>query len=92
LEKWRLQGSHHQLLWEFEKIRGVYPVSINRKDEQPLVLPPCPRCRATMDLKRLKPFASRHVSSDGRLYYCNNPICSPDEWERKQRLLPFSFS
>jgi hypothetical protein len=43
-----------------------------------------------MDLKPLKSFASRHISNDGRLYYCNNPICPPDEWERKQRLLPFS--
>jgi hypothetical protein len=68
-------------------------VSINAKDELSQALPSCPRCRATMDLKRLKDFASRHIiSDDGRLYYCNNPICTPDEWERKQRLLPFSFS
>jgi hypothetical protein len=66
--------------------------TINGKDEQSLVLPPCRRCRATMDLKLLEHFASRHISDDGRLYYCNNPICPPDEWERKQRLLPFSFS
>jgi hypothetical protein len=73
--------------------RSFYLVSINAKDEQSLVLPPCPRCRATMDLKRLEDFASRHIISDnGKLYYCNNPICPPDEWERKQRLLPFSFS
>ena len=69
-------------------------VSINAKDESSTALlpPPCPKCRATMDLKRMKPFASRHISDDGRLYYCNNPVCPPDEWERKQRLLPFSFS
>ncbi len=68
-------------------------MSINAKDEQSLELPPCPRCRATMDLKRLEDFASRRISDDGRIYYCNNPICPPDEWERKQRLLlPFSFS
>jgi SAM-dependent methyltransferase len=35
----------------------------------------------------VEPFASRHVSDDGRLYYCNNPMRPPDEWERKQRLL-----
>ncbi len=40
-----------------------------------------------MDLKRLKPFTSRHISDDGRLFYCNNPMCPPDEWEQKQRLL-----
>jgi hypothetical protein len=72
--------------------KSFYPVSINRKDEQSLVLPPCPRCGATMDLKRVKDFGSRHISNDGKLYYCNNPVCPPDEWERKQRLLPFSFS
>jgi hypothetical protein len=73
--------------------RSFYLLSINAKDEQSLELPPCPRCRATMDLKRLKDFASRRISDDGRIYYCNNPICPPDEWERKQRLLlPFSFS
>jgi hypothetical protein len=71
-------------------------MSINGKDEQSLVLLSCPRCKATMDLKRLEPFGSRHIiSDDGKvilLYYCNNPVCPPDEWERKQRLLPFSFS
>jgi hypothetical protein len=37
--------------------------------------------------------ASRYISDNGKLYYCNNPICPPDEWERKQRLLlPYSFS
>jgi hypothetical protein len=57
------------------------------KDESSPALRPCPKCGATMDLKRLEDFASRHISYDGRIYYCNNPICPPDEWERKQRLL-----
>ena len=65
-------------------------MSIDAKDESSPALHPCPKCGATMDLKRWKSFASRHISDDGRLYYCNNPICPPDEWERKQRLLPFS--
>jgi hypothetical protein len=72
--------------------KSFYLVSINAKDEQSLVLPPCPRCRATMDLKLLEDFASRHINDDGRLYYCNNPICPPDEGERKHRLLPFSWN
>jgi hypothetical protein len=67
-------------------------VSINAKDESSPALHPCPKCRATMGLKRLEHFASSYIiSDDGRLYYCNNPICPPDEWEQKQRLLPFSF-
>jgi hypothetical protein len=52
------------------------PTPIRGKDSSNSLLPSCPTCGATMDLKRLKPFASRHVSDDGRLYYCN-----------KQRLL-----
>ena len=67
-------------------------MSINAKDESSPALPPCPRCGATMDLKRRKTFAGRHISDDGRLYYCSNPICPPDEWERNQRLLPYGFS
>jgi hypothetical protein len=64
-------------------------MSINAIDElSTMTLPPCPTCGATMDLKRLKSFASRHISvDDGKLYYCNNPLCPPDEWQRKQRLL-----
>jgi hypothetical protein len=38
-------------------------------------------------LKRLEDFASRHIGNDEKLYYCNNPMCPPDDWERKQRLL-----
>jgi hypothetical protein len=46
-------------------------VSINGKDELSVVvlLPSCPICRATMDLKRLESFGSRHISDDGKLYY-----------------------
>ncbi|MDQ3837159.1 MAG: hypothetical protein M3270_09545 [Thermoproteota archaeon] len=72
-------------------LKRVYLVSINRRDEQSVVLPPCPACGATMDLKRLEHFGSRHISDMGKLYYCNNPICPPDEWEREQRLLLASF-
>ncbi|HEU0144544.1 MAG TPA: hypothetical protein VFQ47_07145 [Nitrososphaera sp.] len=63
------------------------PMPIRGKNSSNAVLPSCPICGATMDLKRLKPFASRHISDDGRLFYCNNPMCPPDEWEQKQRLL-----
>jgi hypothetical protein len=62
-------------------------MSIKGKDESLPGLPSCPTCGATMDLKRLESFGSRHISYDGKLYYCNNPICPPDEWEQKQRLL-----
>jgi hypothetical protein len=61
-------------------------MSIEGKDESLRGLPSCPTCGATMDLKRVEAFGSRHITN-GKLYYCNNPICPPDEWERKQRLL-----
>jgi hypothetical protein len=61
-------------------------MSIKGKDESLPGLPSCPRCGATMDLKRLESFGSRHIIN-GELYYCNNPICPPEEWEQKQRLL-----
>ena len=47
--------------------------------------PPCPTCGATMDLKCWESFGSRHTASDGKLYYCNNPACPPDEEERNER-------
>jgi len=72
--------------------KSVFCVSINGKDGLSPVLPSCPICRATMDLICWEPFASRHITDDGKLYYCNNPICSPDKEERKQRLLPFSWN
>jgi hypothetical protein len=62
-------------------------MSINGKDQSLQELPCCPICGATMDLKRLKSFGSRHRSYGGKLYYCNNPICPPEEWERMQRVL-----
>jgi hypothetical protein len=61
-------------------------VSVNIKDKV-LLMPPCPTCRATMDLKCLESFGSRHTSDDGKLYYCNNPMCPPDEEEGKERVL-----
>jgi hypothetical protein len=36
-------------------------------------------------------FWKQAYSDNGKLYYCNNPMCPPDEWERKQRLLPSAF-
>jgi hypothetical protein len=32
-------------------------------------------------------FGSRHTSDDGKLCYCNNPMCPPDEEEGKERVL-----
>jgi hypothetical protein len=40
--------------------------------------PPCPTCGAMMDNEANWNFASKHVFMD-ILYYCNNPICPPDE-------------
>jgi hypothetical protein len=72
----------------YQLTEKVYFVSVDGKDKlSVMVLPSCPICRATMDLKRLESFGSRHISDDGKLYYCNNPMCPPDEEERKQRLL-----
>jgi len=65
---------------------------IKGKDDSSSVLPSCPTCRATMDLKLQESFGSRHTSNDGKLYYCNNPMCAPDEEEAKHRLLPFSWN
>jgi hypothetical protein len=62
-------------------------MSINAKDESSPALPSCPICKATMDLKRLKAFGSRHISRDGKSHYCNNSVCPTNECERKQRLL-----
>jgi hypothetical protein len=63
-------------------------MSINAKDESSVPLPACPACGATMDLKRQKSFSGMHISSDdGKLYYCNNPLCPPTEVEQKLRSL-----
>ena len=59
------------------------------KDNFSLMLPSCPLCGATLDIKLLESFGSRRISNDGGLYYCNNPMCAPDEEEQKHRLLPF---
>lgn len=62
-----------------------------RKEELSSVLPSCSKCGAALDLKLLKCFGSRrNISDDRKSYYCNNPLCPPDEEERKRRLLPFS--
>jgi hypothetical protein len=68
------------------------PMPIKVKNDLRPVLPSCPTCRATMDLKLLEPFGSRRTNNDGKLYYCNNPMCAPDEEEGKHRLLPFSWN
>jgi hypothetical protein len=65
---------------------------IKGKSDLSPVLPSCHMCRATMDLNLLQSFGSRHISNDGKSYYCNNPMCPPDEEQQKYRLLPFSFS
>ena len=65
------------------------PMSRKGKDNFSPMLPSCPICRAILDLKRLESFGSRRISNDGKLYYCNNPMCAPDEEEQKYRLLPF---
>jgi hypothetical protein len=63
---------------------------IKGKDNFSPTRPSCPICRATLDLKLLESFGSRRISIDGKLYYCNNPMCAPDEEEQKRRLLlPF---
>jgi hypothetical protein len=63
---------------------------IKGKDNFSLMLPSCSLCGATLDIKLLESFgSSRRISNDGRLYYCNNPMCAPDEEEQKHRLLPF---
>ena len=62
-----------------------------KNDDSSSVLPSCSTCRATLDLNLLQSFGSRHISKDGKLYYCNNPMCPPDEEEIKNRLLAFSW-
>ena len=65
------------------------PMPVKGKDNFSPMRPSCPVCRATLDLKLLESFGSRRISNDGKLYYCNNPMCAPDEEEQKHRLLPF---
>jgi hypothetical protein len=43
--------------------------------------PPCPTCRTTIDLKCFESFGCRHISYEGKLYFCNNPMYPPDEGE-----------
>jgi hypothetical protein len=57
-------------------------------------LPSCSRCGATLDLEVIEAFGSMRIarySYDGKSYYCNNPLCAPDEEQQKHRLLPFSW-
>jgi hypothetical protein len=69
------------------------PMPIRGKDLSISVLPSCPTCGATLDLKLLQSFGSRHIiSNDAKSYYCNNPLCGPDEEEGRHRLLPFSWN
>ena len=86
---------NHITLLRLYQIMNEYSESMlkKRKDDSSLVLPSCPTCGATLDLKLLESFGSRHIiSDDGKSYYCNNPLCAPDEVERKRRLLPFSWN
>jgi hypothetical protein len=69
------------------------PMPIKGKDELRTVLPSCPICGSSLDLKLLETFGSRRtISDDGKSYYCNNPMCAPEEEELKHRLLPFSWN
>jgi hypothetical protein len=65
---------------------------IKVKDDSSSVLPSCSTCRATLDSNLLESFGSMHIGTDGKLYYCNNPMCPPDEEQQKHRLLPFSWN
>jgi hypothetical protein len=72
------------------------PMKGKEEDHSSSVLPSCSRCGATLDVELIESFGSRRiVSSDdadeGKSYYCNNPLCAPDEKEHKRRLLPFSW-
>jgi hypothetical protein len=62
---------------------------IKVRDDLSPVLPSCPTCMATLDSNLLQSFGSRRISNDGKLFYCNNPMCPPDEEQQKHRLLPF---
>jgi hypothetical protein len=59
-------------------------------------LPSCYVCGATLDLELIESFGSRRIivsadDDEGKLYYCNNPLCPPDKEQQKHRLLPFSW-
>jgi hypothetical protein len=89
-----------RLLPNYITLLGIYQIMdgysesmlIKGKDDSSSVLPSCPTCRATLDLKLLESFGSRRITNDGKLYYCNNPLCAPDHEEGEQRLLPFSWN
>jgi hypothetical protein len=89
-----------RLLPNYITLLGIYQIMdgysesmlIKGKDDSSSVLPSCPTCRATMDLKLLESFGSRRIINGGKLYYCNNPLCAPDHEEGKHRLLPFSWN
>ena len=50
-------------------------------------LPSCSRCGATLDLEVIEAFGSMRIARyyDGKSYYCNNPLCAPDEKDQKHR-------
>jgi hypothetical protein len=56
-------------------------------------LPSCSRCGATLDLEVIEAFGSMRIARyyDGKSYYCNNPLCAPDEEQQKHRSSPFSW-
>jgi hypothetical protein len=81
-----------------EKHSHHEPMSMKRKKEDGTgtsvpPLPSCSKCGATLDLEVIEAFGSMRIASyyDGKSYYCNNPLCAPDEEQQKHRLLPFSW-
>jgi hypothetical protein len=78
------------------RIHGVkkyyQSMPIKVKDDLSPVPPSCHICMATLDSNLLQSFGSRRISDDGKPYYCNNPMCPPDEEQQKYRLLPFSWN
>jgi hypothetical protein len=56
--------------------------------------PSCSKCGATLDLEVIESYGSMRIDRyyyDGKSYYCNNPLCAPDEQDQKHRSLPFSW-
>ena len=71
------------------------PMKGKKDDSSSVLLPSCLKCGATLDLELIECFGSRRIivsNDEGKsYYYCNNPLCAPDEEQQKHRLLPFSW-
>jgi hypothetical protein len=81
---------------EYHHNNKPMPVKGKKDNSSSVLLPSCFRCGATLDLELIECFGSRRiiVSNDDEgksYYYCNNPLCAPDEEQQKHRLLPFSW-